>query len=119
IYCAVDYTDARNACNNNPGWIAYTVINGADNPIYVCELFFQAGSTPSICDTHTYDSTMSSNGGIILHELSHAVDGTDDVTYGCSACAALSPADKKRNADNYRCIGLNVYLDWNCIHGPR
>ncbi|KAG7086233.1 hypothetical protein E1B28_002204 [Marasmius oreades] len=118
IYCAIDYADSRDGCNNNPSWIAYTVINGADNPIYVCELFFQAGSTPNICNTHTYDDTMSSNGGIILHELSHAVDGTDDVIYGCSASATLSPADKKRNADNYRCLGLNVYLDWNCIHGP-
>ncbi|KAG7089446.1 hypothetical protein E1B28_011131 [Marasmius oreades] len=62
---------------------------------------------------------MSSRGGIILHELSHAVDGTDDVIYGCTAASQLSPADKKRNADSYRCFGLNVYLEWNCVNGPR
>ncbi|KAL0580030.1 hypothetical protein V5O48_001964 [Marasmius crinis-equi] len=119
IFCSIDHADATSFCNGNPGVIAYTVVGGSETPIYVCELFFQAGTTPSICDTHSYDSTMASTGGIILHELSHAVFGADDVTYGCSACAALSPADKKRNADNYRCIGLNVYLDWNCVNGPR
>ncbi|KAF9262249.1 zincin [Marasmius fiardii PR-910] len=119
IYCQQDHADARSYCTNNPGVIAYTVVGGSVTPIYVCELFFQAGTTPSICDTHSYDSTMSSRGGIILHELSHAVFGAADVTYGCDASSRLSPADKKRNADSYRCFGLNVYLEWNCVHGPR
>jgi len=44
---------------------------------------------------------MSGRGGIILHELSHAVFGADDVTYGCSACAKLSAGDKKRNAGRF------------------
>ncbi|KAL0580034.1 hypothetical protein V5O48_001968 [Marasmius crinis-equi] len=120
IYCSIDHSDSSSYCNSNPGVIAYTVIySDGRTPIYVCELFFQAGTTPSICDTKSYDSTMSSRGGIILHELAHAVFGADDVTYGCNAGAGLSAADKKRNADNYRCVGLNVYLDWNCVNGPR
>ncbi|KAJ8094026.1 hypothetical protein PM082_009915 [Marasmius tenuissimus] len=120
INCQQDHADARSYCTNNPGVIAYTVIySDGRTPIYVCELFFQAGTTPSVCDTRSYESTMSSRGGIILHELAHAVFGADDVTYGCGASSRLSAADKKRNADGYRCAGLNVYLDWNCVNGPR
>ncbi|EEB94754.1 hypothetical protein MPER_06383, partial [Moniliophthora perniciosa FA553] len=40
--------------------------------IFTCDLFVQAGTTPSICQGD-FDSTMSSRGGIILHELAHAV----------------------------------------------
>ncbi|KAK7054555.1 hypothetical protein VNI00_003754 [Paramarasmius palmivorus] len=118
ITCSSDDADATNYCNSNPSVIAYTVIySTGQTPIYTCDLFTQAGTTPSVCQ-NGYDSTMSSTGGIILHELSHAVFGADDVTYGCSACASLSTADKKRNADNYRCMGLNIYLDYNCVFGP-
>lgn len=61
---------------------------------------------------------MSSRGGIILHELAHAVFRAADVTYGCASSAGLSVADKKRNADSYRCMGLNIYHDYNCVNGP-
>ncbi|KAI3606072.1 neutral protease 2 [Moniliophthora roreri] len=118
ITCSSDDAGATNYCNSNPGVIAYTVIySTGQTPIYTCDLFTQAGTTPSVCQ-NGYDSTMSSTGGIILHELSHAVFGADDVTYGCSACAGLSVSDKKRNADNYRCMGLNIYLDYNRVNGP-
>ncbi|ESK88169.1 neutral protease 2-like protein [Moniliophthora roreri MCA 2997] len=118
ITCSSDNADARNYCSSNPGVIAYTVIySDGRTPIFTCDLFVQAGTTPSICQGD-FDSTMSSRGGIILHELAHAVHGADDVTYGCSAAAGLSVADKKRNADNYRCMGLNIYKDYNCIYGP-
>ncbi|KAK7045816.1 hypothetical protein VNI00_007225 [Paramarasmius palmivorus] len=95
ITCSQDNGDARSFCNNNPGVIAYTVIySDGRTPIFTCELFLQAGTTPSICQG-SYDSTMSSRGGIILHELAHAVHGADDVTYGCSASAGLSVSDKR------------------------
>ncbi|KAL0065965.1 hypothetical protein AAF712_007093 [Marasmius tenuissimus] len=106
IYCSIDHADATSYCNKNQGVIAYTVVGGAQTPIYVCELFFQAPSEPNICSTKSYDSTMSGRGGIILHELSHAVFGADDVTYGCSACAALSSGDKKRNAGQFGSLYL-------------
>lgn len=34
-------------------------------------------------------------------KLTHAVAGTDDVTYGCSADQSLSNSNKLINADNY------------------
>ena len=45
--------------------------------------------------------------GTVLHELTHAVAYTDDITYGQSNCAALARREPNRaiqNADNYRCF---------------
>ncbi|KAJ6583024.1 hypothetical protein DFH09DRAFT_1029491 [Mycena vulgaris] len=111
--------DPANICGGNGGVIAYAllvtsngVIVGSD--IYTCDIFFTSvGTTPGTC-SGGYDSTTSSQGGVILHELSHATAGTADITYGCSACAGLSVADKKNNADNYRCMGLEIYKDYVC-----
>ncbi|KIY62244.1 hypothetical protein CYLTODRAFT_459155 [Cylindrobasidium torrendii FP15055 ss-10] len=114
IYCASDYADSRDACNNNP-WIAYTVIySDGRTPIYTCDGLANCGTTPSICSSRNYDATTSSRGGVILHELAHAVFGAADIAYGCSATERLGAADRRNNADNYRCMGLNIYLDYNC-----
>ncbi|KAH8802020.1 hypothetical protein DL96DRAFT_1634838 [Flagelloscypha sp. PMI_526] len=47
--------------------------------------------------------------GTTLHELTHAVASTIDITYGCSADQALSAADQLNNADNYN-VGLLHFL---------
>ncbi|KAJ7497787.1 hypothetical protein FB451DRAFT_1121542 [Mycena latifolia] len=111
--------DPANICGGTGGVIAYTLIvtsGGAiiGSDIYTCDYFFTSvGSTPGIC-TGGYDVTQSSRGGVILHELSHATAGTADIAYGCTACASLSVANKKNNADNYRCMGLAIYKDYVC-----
>ncbi|KAJ7071948.1 hypothetical protein C8F01DRAFT_1101947 [Mycena amicta] len=116
IYCS---QDVANLCGPNTGIIAYTLVVTSGGKIvgsniYTCDIFFTSvGSTPSVC-TNGYDSTTSSRGGVILHELSHATAGTADITYGCSAAAGLSVANKKNNADNYRCMGLAIYKDYDC-----
>ncbi|KAK7042526.1 neutral protease 2, partial [Favolaschia claudopus] len=116
IYCN---KDPASLCGGSGGVIAYTLvvtsggkIVGSD--IYTCDyLFNNVGSTPGVC-TGGFDSTASSKGGVILHELSHATAGTADIAYGCSATAKLSAANKKNNADNYRCMGMAIYKHYNC-----
>ncbi|KAJ6508105.1 hypothetical protein DFH09DRAFT_1436914 [Mycena vulgaris] len=111
--------DPANICGGTGGVIAYTLIvtsNGAivGSDIYTCDYFFTSvGTTPGIC-TGGYDATQSSRGGVLLHELSHATAGTADIAYGCTASASLSVANKKNNADNYRCMGLAIYKDYVC-----
>ncbi|KIY62242.1 hypothetical protein CYLTODRAFT_383861 [Cylindrobasidium torrendii FP15055 ss-10] len=114
IFCASDFADSASACKNNP-YIAYTVIYpDGRTPIYTCDILAKCGTPSSVCSTKSYDLTTSSRGGVILHELAHAVTGAADIAYGCPATEKLSAADKKKNADNYRCMGLNIFLDYNC-----
>lgn len=68
--------------------------------IYYCSIFFNERATTALCSGTTVASR-SIRGGTTLHELTHAVADTDDVTYGCSADQALSDANSVRNADNY------------------
>ncbi|KAJ6629512.1 hypothetical protein B0H10DRAFT_2208895 [Mycena sp. CBHHK59/15] len=116
IHCS---GDPAGLCGASSGVIAYTLLvtsGGAivGSDIYTCDYFFTSvGTTPGIC-TGGYDVPQSSRGGVILHELSHATAGTADIAYGCTACASLSVANKKNNADNYRCMGLAIYKDYNC-----
>jgi len=112
-------TDPAGICGGNGGVIAYTLIvtsGGAivQSDIYTCDIFFTVVQpTPSVC-TNGFDSTTSSRGGVILHELSHATSLTSDLGYGCSVAAGLSVANKRNNADNYRCMGLAIYKHYNC-----
>ncbi|KAK7062792.1 hypothetical protein VNI00_000282 [Paramarasmius palmivorus] len=54
-------------------------------------------------------------GATVLHELTHAVASTVDVTYGCSADQSLSASNQLRNADNYNCFGSQIELDPDII----
>ncbi|KAK7042525.1 neutral protease 2 [Favolaschia claudopus] len=116
IFCS---GDPANLCGANSGVIAYTLVvtsggNIVGSDIYMCEYFFTSvGETPGIC-SGGFDVTQSSKGGVVLHELSHATAGTSDIAYGCTACAKLGAADKKNNADNYRCMALAIYKDYVC-----
>ncbi|KAJ7162052.1 Metalloprotease [Mycena filopes] len=111
--------DPANLCAAGSGTIAYTLVvtsGGAivGSDIYTCDYFFTSvQTTGGICGSG-YDVTQSSRGGVLLHELSHATAGTNDIAYGCTACRGLSVANKFNNADNYRCMGLAIFSDYNC-----
>ncbi|KAG6814753.1 hypothetical protein H0H87_007610, partial [Tephrocybe sp. NHM501043] len=63
-------------------------------------IFFNEVASTSLCSGTTVASR-NIRGGTTLHELTHAVADTDDVTYGCAADQALSDANSVINADNY------------------
>lgn len=110
LYC----TDNHGICNQ--GIIAYTYLllsdgNIVGSDIFTCDLFFQYPETHSgICNQGNIRDT---RGGIIVHELSHAVALTTDV-YGCDAARGLPDDQKKNNADNYACFSGQVHRDYNC-----
>lgn len=89
-------TDSLGACGN--GVIAYTVI--ATTNIYYCSIFFNEVAHSRLC-SGTSVASRNVRGGTTLHEITHAVSSTDDVTYGCAADQALSDSRKIINADNY------------------
>ncbi|TFL00251.1 Deuterolysin metalloprotease family-domain-containing protein [Pterulicium gracile] len=102
-------TDTYGVCTG--GVIAYTVI--ATTNIYYCSIFFNEVPSTSLCSGTTVASR-NVRGGTTLHEMTHAISGTTDVTYGCAADQALSVANKLRNADNYNCFSTQVYANTQC-----
>ncbi|KAJ2915629.1 hypothetical protein MD484_g4804, partial [Candolleomyces efflorescens] len=101
--------DPYGACTG--GVIAYTVI--ATTNIYFCNIFFNEVPSTSLCSGTTVASR-NVRGGTTLHEITHAVSNTDDVTYGCAADQALSDSRKIVNADNYNCFTTQVYQNTRC-----
>ncbi|KJA29559.1 hypothetical protein HYPSUDRAFT_60416 [Hypholoma sublateritium FD-334 SS-4] len=101
--------DTYGACTS--GVIAYTLI--ATTNIYFCSIFFNEVPTANLCSGTTVASR-NVRGGTTLHEFTHAVGDTDDVTYGCSADQALTDARKVINADNYNCFTTQVYANTKC-----
>ncbi|TFK43984.1 Deuterolysin metalloprotease family-domain-containing protein [Crucibulum laeve] len=102
-------TDTYGACSS--GVIAYTVISTTN--IYFCSIFFNEVATSSLCSGTTVASR-NARGGTTLHELTHAVGGTDDIAYGCSTDQGLSDANKISNADNFNCFTTQVYQNTRC-----
>ncbi|KAF9535157.1 Metalloprotease [Crepidotus variabilis] len=102
-------SDPYGACSN--GVIAYTLISSTN--IYFCSPFYSEVTTSGLC-SGTSVASRNIRGGTTLHELTHAVAGTDDVTYGCSADQALSNSNKLINADNYNCFSTQVYASTKC-----
>ncbi|RDB20163.1 Neutral protease 2 MEP8 [Hypsizygus marmoreus] len=101
--------DSYGVCSG--GVIAYTVI--ATTNIYYCSIFFNEVPSTSLCSGTTVASR-NVRGGTTLHELTHAVADTDDVTYGCAADQALSDSQSVINADNYNCFTTQVYANTRC-----
>jgi deuterolysin len=89
-------TDPYRACGG--GVIAYTVTDTTN--IYYCSIFFNEVAHSRLCSGTTVASR-NVRGGTTLHEITHAISNTDDVTYGCAADQALSDSRKIINADNY------------------
>jgi len=110
LYCK----DTHSVCN--AGIIAYTwlVTSGSNiisSDIFTCDLFFQYPETHSgVCGQNNIRDT---RGGIIVHELSHAIALTTDV-YGCDAARGLPDNQKVNNADNYACYSGQIHRDYNC-----
>ncbi|KAK7436844.1 hypothetical protein VKT23_014486 [Stygiomarasmius scandens] len=101
--------DSFNACSS--GVIAYTLI--ATTNIYYCSIFFNEVATSRLC-SGTSVASRNVRGGTTLHELTHAVAGTDDIGYGCSFDQGLSASNARVNADNYNCFSTQVYANTQC-----
>ncbi|KAF5387655.1 hypothetical protein D9615_000776 [Tricholomella constricta] len=101
--------DSYGVCTG--GVIAYTVVSTTN--IYYCDLFFKQVSTIAVCSTTTV-AARNLRSGTTLHELTHAVAGTEDISYGCSADQELSDAQAVMNADNYNCFASQVYRNTRC-----
>ncbi|KAJ7604306.1 Metalloprotease [Mycena polygramma] len=101
--------DSFGACSS--GVIAYTVTSTTN--IYFCSIFFNEVPSTSLC-SGTSVASRNVRGGTTLHEMTHAVAGTDDITYGCSADQALSDANAIQNADNFNCFTTQVYANTRC-----
>ena len=97
-------SDPYSVCGG--GVIAYTLISTTN--IYYCSIFYNEVASDTLCNGNTVNAR-NIRGGTTLHELTHAVAGTTDVTYGCPADQALSDSNKLRNADNY-----NVSIQTSC-----
>ncbi|KAK7047609.1 hypothetical protein VNI00_006377 [Paramarasmius palmivorus] len=91
--------------------IAYMLV--ATTNIYYCDIFFREVASTSLCSGTTVASR-NVRGGTTLHELTHAVASTTDVTYGCANDQALSASNQLRNADNYNCFATQVYQNTRC-----
>ncbi|KAF8650953.1 hypothetical protein AX16_005018 [Volvariella volvacea WC 439] len=102
-------TDSYGVCTG--GVIAYTVTSTTN--IYYCSIFFNEVASSQLCGGTTV-AARNVRGGTTLHELTHAVAGTSDVTYGCAADQALSDAQSLANADNYNCFSTQVYANTRC-----
>ncbi|KAK0447679.1 Metalloprotease [Armillaria borealis] len=101
--------DTYNVCDGNV--IAYTVISTTN--IYFCDTFFDEVTTTALCSGTTV-AARNVRGGTTLHELTHAIANTDDITYGCSADQALSDSQSAINADNYNCFTTQVFQNEEC-----
>ncbi|RDX48537.1 Metalloprotease [Lentinus brumalis] len=105
-------TDPYGVCDGNV--IAYTVTSTTN--IYFCSIFYNEVTTSRLCSGTTVASR-NIRGGTVLHELTHALSGTNDVGYGCSydqSLAASSPSQARSNADNYNCFATQVYQNTQC-----
>ncbi|KAF4575387.1 hypothetical protein EYR40_004868 [Pleurotus pulmonarius] len=102
-------TDSFGACSS--GVIAYTVISTTN--IYFCSIFFNEVATPSLC-SGTSVASRNIRGGTTLHEMTHAVAGTNDIGYGCSFDQGLSDSQSIANADNFNCFTTQVYANTRC-----
>ncbi|KAF5321007.1 hypothetical protein D9619_000119 [Psilocybe cf. subviscida] len=67
--------DSYNACSG--GVIGYTVTSTTN--VYFCSIFFNEVATSRLCSGTTVASR-NVRGGTTLHELTHALAGTDDIT---------------------------------------
>ncbi|KAK0190340.1 Metalloprotease [Armillaria mellea] len=101
--------DTLNICDGNV--VSYTIISTTN--IYFCDIFFNEVVTTELCSGTTV-AARNVRGGTTLHELTHAIANTDDITYGCSADQALSDSQSVINADNYNCFTTQVFQNEEC-----
>ncbi|ESK82326.1 neutral protease 2 [Moniliophthora roreri MCA 2997] len=109
----LDCNDPYNYCASHPNVIAFTVI--ADTNIFFCPIFFDEVPQNDLCTGATSVSERNIRGGTALHELTHAVSSTIDVSYGCGDDQDLYADDQLVNADNYNCFATQVWQDTQCF----
>lgn len=88
-------------------------------PHSFCSLFYSEVTTSRLC-SGTSVASRNIRGGTVLHELTHATSGTDDIGYGCSFDQSLgqsNPREAAENADNYnvRCYFIVFSETWLLI----
>ena len=71
-------------------WVAY-VCNTSD-PIYLCPFFFEENTKRS----------KKTSAGTLIHEVTHIILKTKDITYKEQKCKHLSKSQKLKNAQNWR-----------------
>ncbi|KAF9262350.1 zincin [Marasmius fiardii PR-910] len=114
----LDCQDPYDSCQ--PGVIAYTAIstrnrNVVSSNVYFCPIFFEEVEQSRLCDGGTTVADRNIRGATVLHELTHATSGTEDVAYGCSSDQRrLSASQSAENADNYNCFASQVWQDTQC-----
>ncbi|KAK0491609.1 Metalloprotease [Armillaria novae-zelandiae] len=101
--------DIYNLCDGNI--VSYTVVSTTN--IYFCDVFFNEVNVTELCSGTTV-AARNVRGGTMLHELTHAIANTDEITIGCSADQALSDSDAAVNADNYNCFTTQVFENEEC-----
>lgn len=101
--------DPFGVCDGNV--IAYTLTSTGN--IYFCSIFYSEVANTNLC-RGTSVASRNVRGGTVLHELTHATSGTDDVIYGCASDQGLSNSQKINNADNYNCFSTQVYQNTQC-----
>jgi len=101
-------TDAMNRCSG--GVLAYTYWQGygtdTDGQVFYCPSYYQLPEQGSYCHGQT-------QGGTILHEMTHAVAGTDDLGYGYAAASQLSTEQALMNADSYTVFAEDLRTSCN------
>lgn len=111
VYCN---QDPAGICNRASAYVLLYLSGGAitSSDVYICDSFYNFPNTRDVCgwDINNLGYT---KGGVMLHELSHATAATTDVYY-CGPVQQLSPAEKFNNADNYQCMALHIYRQYNC-----
>lgn len=101
---SLNCTDPESVCDGNV--IAYTLTSTTD--IYFCDIFDEVETT-ELCGSVTV-ADRSICGGTVLHEMTRALSGTADVTYGCDADKDLSDSERIGNADNFNGSFYHVFF---------
>ncbi|KAG2013052.1 hypothetical protein CC2G_009990 [Coprinopsis cinerea AmutBmut pab1-1] len=106
----LDCNDPYGLCEDDV--LAYALFIESSN-IFYCDTFFKLLPTSSLCNETASANHTVTRGGATLHELTHAIEGTADLTYRCSY-QGLSPEEQVKNADNYNCFAEAAFVKMWC-----
>ncbi|EEB99879.1 hypothetical protein MPER_00327, partial [Moniliophthora perniciosa FA553] len=99
----IDCSDPYGNCQSR-GWVAYTL----DPPV-------RNVPQSDLCTGATSVDKRNVRGAIMLHELTHALNGTVDINrHGCPVDEQLDANVQLRNADNYNCFAASVWKNTRC-----
>ncbi|KAM0723364.1 hypothetical protein Q7P37_000350 [Cladosporium fusiforme] len=99
-------SDDKNYCNGD--LLAYTLWKEQNSErsgeTHYCPRYFELEAASSSCGEQ-------SQGSNTLHETTHAVLATEDITYGLDNCKQLSSDQALKNADSYTFYAIAVDID--------